>query len=68
MKTQIKFFSVAFMVWLTTMSAVSAQNYDTIDLDTIPARYPKYHYTEWYDECPISQSGGLIDSFFYEQV
>lgn len=33
-----------------------------------PARYHKYHYTEWYDECFMYQNGGWYDSVLYENI
>lgn len=33
------------------------------DCDTIPSRYEKYYYTEWYDQVPMY---GVTDSCWYE--
>ena len=37
-------------LFMLIAGSASAQWYD--NLDTIPGRYKKYYYPEWYDECP----------------
>lgn len=60
MKTRI-FSALAFVIPCLSLAQPSFSNYDTI-----PARYRGYHYTEWYDQCPAYNNGGVIDSCSYE--
>ena len=60
MKTKV----LAAILLLMSSAAVAQPSYSSYD--TIPSRYRNYHYTEWYDECPAYQNGGMIDSCHYE--
>ena len=60
MKTKV----LAAIMLLMSSAAFAQPSYSSYD--TIPSRYRNYHYTEWYDECPAYQNGGMIDSCHYE--
>ena len=53
------------LLLLALSSVLGQPSYSSYD--TIPARYKGYHYTEWYDECPAYNNGGMIDSCNYEE-
>ena len=60
MKTKV----LVTILLLISGAAIAQPSYSSYD--TIPSRYRNYHYTEWYDECPAYQNGGMLDSCNYE--
>ena len=59
-----KIIIAAFLMLLA--GNASAQWFDT--LETIPGRYKKYYYPEWYDECPIYYTDSAKFHTSYMQI
>ena len=59
-----KIIIAAFLMLLA--GNASAQWFDT--LETIPGRYKKYYYPEWYDECPIYYTDSARFHTSYMQI
>lgn len=51
-----------FVMSVLAATAFSQTHTPCSDCDTIPSRYEKYYYTQWYDESPYYSTNGYKDS------